>query len=88
MRKKILKSLALATCVIALCSAMAGCKNSTGKTTKETVKTVYVYLPDGTLLDKGTPDRVSGYGYNTRVFVQMNGKTYKTSWANVVLVEE
>lgn len=50
---------------------------------------VYVYLPDGTLLDKGRADKVSSFVYNDRIVrVTINGKSYKTSWANVVLVEE
>lgn len=49
----------------------------------------YVYLPDGTLLDKGRADKVSSFVHNDRIVkVTIDGKTYETSWANVVLVEE
>lgn len=49
----------------------------------------YVYLPDGTLLDKGRADKVSSFAHNDRIVkVTIDGKTYETSWANVVLVEE
>lgn len=58
-------------------------------TSEEPVRTVYVYLPDGTLLDKGRADKVSSFVHNDRIVkVTINGKTYETSWANVVLVEE
>jgi len=45
--------------------------------------------PDGTLLDKGRADKVSSFAHNDRIVkVTIDGKTYETSWANVVLVEE
>lgn len=87
---KILKSLALAACTATLCVTMTGCEAVKGAATSEKpVRTVYVYLPDGTLLDKGREDKVSSFVYNDRIArVTINGKSYKTSWANVVLVEE
>lgn len=87
---KILKSLALAACTATLCVTMTGCEavKSTASGEKP-VKTVYVYLPDGTLLDKGRADKVSSFAHNDRIVkVTIDGKTYETSWANVVLVEE
>lgn len=87
---KILKSLALAACTATLCVTMTGCEAVKGAaTSEELVRTVYVYLPDGTLLDKGRADEVSSFVHNDRIVkVTINGKAYKTSWANVVLVEE
>lgn len=87
---KILKSLALAACTATLCVTMTGCEAAKGAASGEKpVKTVYVYLPDGTLLDKGRADKVSSFVHNDRIVkVTINGKTYETSWANVVLVEE
>ena len=87
---KILKSLALAACTATLCVTMTGCEAVNGAATSEKpVRTVYVYLPDGTLLDKGRADKVSSFVYNDRIVrATINGKSYKTSWANVVLVEE
>lgn len=87
---KILKSLALAACTATLCVTMTGCEAVKGAaTSEEPVRTVYVYLPDGTLLDKGRADKVSSFVHNDRIVkVTINGKAYKTSWANVVLVEE
>lgn len=87
---KILKSLALAACTATLCVTMTGCEAVKGAATSEKpVRTVYVYLPDGTLLDKGRADKVSSFAHNDRIVrVTINGKSYKTSWANVVLVEE
>ena len=87
---KILKSLALAACTATLCVTMTGCEAVKGAATSEKpVRTVYVYLPDGTLLDKGRADEVSSFVYNDRIVrVTINGKSYKTSWANVVLLEE
>lgn len=87
---KILKSLALAACTATLCVTMTGCEAVKGAATSEKpVRTVYVYLPDGTLLDKGRADKVSSFVYNDSIVrVTINGKSYKTSWANVVLVEE
>lgn len=87
---KILKSLALAACTATLCVTMTGCEAVKGAATSEKpVRTVYAYLPDGTLLDKGRADKVSSFVYNDRIVrVTINGKSYKTSWVNVVLVEE
>lgn len=87
---KILKSLALAAGTATLCVTMTGCEAVKGAATSEKpVRTVYVYLPDGTLLDKGRADKVSSFVHNDRIVrVTINGKSYKTSWANVVLVEE
>lgn len=87
---KILKSLALAACTATLCVTMTGCEAVKGAATSEKpVRTVYVYLPDGTLLDKGRADKVSSFVYNDSIVrVTINGKSYKTSWVNVVLVEE
>lgn len=88
--RKTLKLLALSTCTAALCVTLTGCEAVKGAaTSEEPVRTVYVYLPDGTLLDKGRADKVSSFVYNDRIVkVTINGKTYETSWANVVLVEE
>lgn len=87
---KILKSLALAACTATLCVTLTGCEAVKGAATSEKpVKTAYVYLPDGTLLDKGWADKVSSFAHNDRIVkVTIDGKTYETSWANVVLVEE
>lgn len=87
---KILKSLALAACTATLCVTLTGCEAVKGAATSEKpVKTVYVYRPDGTLLDKGWADKVSSFAHNDRIVkVTIDGKTYETSWANVVLVEE
>lgn len=87
---KTLKSLALAACTATLCVTLTGCEAVKGAATSEKpVKTVYVYLPDGTLLDKGWADKVSSFAHNDRIVkVTIDGKTYETSWANVVLVEE
>ena len=87
---KILKSLALAACTATLCVTMTGCEAVKDAAIGENpVKTVYVYLPDGTLLDKGRADKVSSFVHNDRIVkVTIDGKTYETSWANVVLVEE
>lgn len=87
---KILKSLALAACTATLCVTLTGCEAVKGAATSEKpVKTVYVYLPDGTLLDKGWADKVSSFAHNDRIVkVTIDRKTYETSWANVVLVEE
>ena len=80
--RKTLELLALSTCTAALCVTLTGCE-------AVKVKTVYVYLPDGTLLDKGRADKVSSFVHNDRIVkVTIDGKTYETSWANVVLVEE
>ncbi len=88
--RKALELLALSTCTAALCVTLTGCEAVKGTASGEKpVKTVYVYLPDGTLLDKGRADKVSSFVHNDRIVkVTINGKTYETSWANVVLVEE
>ena len=81
--RKTLELLALSTCTAALCVTLTGCEAVKGTASGEKpVKTVYVYLPDGTLLDKGRADK------DRIVKVTIDGKTYETSWANVVLVEE
>ena len=88
--RKAVKLLALTTLTAALCATLAGCEAVKDATIGENpVKTVYVYLPDGTLLDKGRADKVSSFVHNDRIAkVTIDGKTYETSWANVVLVEE
>ena len=88
--RKVLKALALTICTTALCGVMTGCEEVKDVVTSEKpVRTVYVYLPDGTLLDKGREDKVSSFVHNDRIVkVTINGKTYETSWANVVLAEE
>lgn len=91
--RKTLELLALSTCTAALCVTLTGCEAVKGAATSEKpVRTVYVYLPDGTLLDKGRADKVSSFVHNDRIVkvtkVTIDGKTYETSWANVVLVEE
>ena len=86
--RKTLELLALSTCTAALCVTLTGCEAVKGTASGEKpVKTVYVYLPDGTLLDKGRADKVSSVT-DVVVKVTIDGKTYETSWANVVLVEE
>ena len=92
--RKAVKLLALTTLTAALCATLCatltGCEAVKDATIGENpVKTVYVYLPDGTLLDKGRADKVSSFVHNDRIVkVPVDGKTYETSWANVVLVEE
>lgn len=88
--RKAVKLLALTTLTAALCATLCGCEAVKDATIGENpVKTVYVYLPDGTLLDKGRADKVSSFVHNDRIVkVTIDGKTYETSWANVVLVEE
>lgn len=88
--RKTLELLALAACTATLCVTMTGCEAVKSEaTSEEPAETVYVYLPDGTLLDKGRADKVSSFGHNDRIVkVTIDGKTYETSWANVVLVEE
>ena len=88
--RKTLELLALSTCTAALCVTLTGCEAVKGIASGEKpVKTVYVYLPDGTLLDKERADEVSSFAHNDRIVkVTIDGKTYETSWANVVLVEE
>ena len=90
MTHKNLERLAVTVCSIALCVVMTGCEAAKGVNHIENpVRTVYVYLPDGTLLDKGRADKVSSFVHNDRIVkVTIDGKTYETSWANVVLVEE
>lgn len=86
---KPLKPLAVATCSLALCGLLTGREAVKDVTTREDpVKTVYVYSPDGKLLDKGTPDQMFSNGYNTKIEITMNGKRYTTSWGNVIMVEE
>ena len=84
--RKTLELLALSTCTAALCVTLTGCEAVKGTASGEKpVKTV----PDGTLLDKGRADKVSSFAHNDRIVkVTIDGKTYETSWANVVLVEE
>lgn len=88
--RKVLKALTLTIGAIALCGALAGCEADKAMGTDEDpVKMVYIYSPDGTLLDKGWADKVSSFVHNDRIVrVTINGKAYETSWANVVLVEE
>lgn len=55
--RKTLELLALSTCTAALCVTLTGCEAVKGAATSEKpVRTVYVYLPDGTL-DKGRADK-------------------------------
>lgn len=88
--RKTMKALALTIGAVALCGALAGCETDKAMGIDEYPgRTVYVYLPDGTLLDKGRADKVSSFVHNDRIVkVTIDGKTYETSWANVVLVEE
>ena len=52
--RKTLKALALTICATALCGALAGCETDKAMGIDEyPARTVYVYSPDGTLLDKG-----------------------------------
>lgn len=91
MIKKMLKPLALAACSAVLCSTLSGCAARAESTTPtdEGWKMVYVYMPDGRLLASGTPDWIASWRYNDRIVkVSIGGKAYKTSWSNVVLVEE
>lgn len=63
--RKALELLALSTCTAALCVTLTGCEAVKGTASGEKpVKTVYVYLPDGTLLDKGRADKVSSFVHN------------------------
>lgn len=87
--RKVLKALALTICTTALCGTLIGCESIKNVATRENpVKTMYIYSPDGKLLDKGEPDSVTSSGYNAQVIVRMHGKRYITSWANAVFVEE
>lgn len=88
--RKALELLALTACTAALCVTLTGCTAvKDAETSENPGRTAYVYLPDGTLLDKGRADKVSSFVHNDRIVkVTINGKTYETSWANVVLVEE
>ena len=83
--RKVLKALALTIGTIALCGALAGCETDKAMGIDEyPARTVYVYSPDGTLLDEG-----GSWSCDWPVIsVKVNGKKYKTSWANVVFVEE
>lgn len=87
--RKTMKALALTICATALSGALAGCEADKAMETDEyPVETVYAYSPDGTLLDKGACEGGS-WSYSCPVIsVKVNGKKYKTSWANVVFVEE
>lgn len=87
--RKTMKALALTICATALSGALAGCEADKAMETDEyPVETVYVYSPDGTLLDKGACEG-GPWSYSCPVIsVKVNGKKYKTSWANVVFVEE
>jgi len=87
--RKILKLLALTACTAALCGTLAGCKVDEAVGTDENpIQMVYVYSPDGTLLDKGVCEE-SRWAWNWPVVsVKVNGKKYTTGWANVVLTEE
>lgn len=87
--RKTLKALALTICATALCGALAGCEaDKAMETDEDPVKTVYVYSPDGTLLDKGVCEESFWDWRWTVVSVNVNGKKYETGWANVVFVEE
>lgn len=86
--RKTLKALALTICATALCGALAGCEADKAMGTDEDpVETVYVYSPDGKLLDKGVC-KGSFWDWSWPVVsVKVNGKKYRTGWANVVFVE-
>lgn len=87
--RKTLKALALTICATALCGALAGCETDKAMgIDKYPDRTVYVYSPDGTLLDKGAYEGGSWSCNWPVISVKVNGKKYKTSWANVVFVEE
>lgn len=87
--RKTLKALALTICTTALCGALAGCEADKAMEIDEySARTVYVYSPDGTLLDKGAYEGGSWSCDWPVISVKVNGKKYKTSWANVVFVEE
>lgn len=87
--RNVLKALTLTIGAVALCGALAGCEaDKAMETDEDPVETVYVYSPDGALLDKGVCEGGS-WSYDRPVIsVKVNGKKYKTSWANVVFVEE
>lgn len=87
--RKTMKALALTICATALCGALAGCETDKAMGIDEYPgRTVYVYSPDGTLLDKGACEGGSWYRDWPAISVKLNGKKYTTSWANVVFVEE
>ena len=87
--RKTMKALALTICATALCGALAGCEADKAMGIDEyPARTVYVYSPDGTLLDKGAYEGGSRSCDWPVISVKVNGKKYKTSWANVVFVEE
>lgn len=87
--RKVLKALALTIGTIALCGALAGCETDKAMGIDGyPARTVYVYSPDGTLLDKGAYEGGSWSCDWPVISVKVNGKKYKTSWANVVFVEE
>ena len=87
--RKALKALALTICATVLCGVMAGCEaDKVMGTDEDSVRTVYVYSPDGTLLDKGVCEERFWDWRWPIVSVKVNGKKYQTGWANVVFVEE
>lgn len=87
--RKTMKALALTICATALCGALAGCEADKAMGIDEyPARTVYVYSPDGTLPDKGAYEGGSWSCDWPVISVKVNGKKYKTSWANVVFVEE
>jgi hypothetical protein len=87
--RKTMKALALTICATALCGALAGCETDKAMGIDEYPgRTVYVYSPDGTLLDKGAYEGGSWSCNRPVISVKLNGKKYTTSWANVVFVEE
>lgn len=87
--RKVLKALMLTICATALCGVMTGCEaDKVMGTDEDSVRTVYVYSPDGTLLDKGVCKEGSWARDWPVVSVKVNGKKYQTGWANVVFVEE
>lgn len=52
--RNVLKALTLTIGAVALCGALAGCEaDKAMETDEDPVETVYVYSPDGALLDKG-----------------------------------
>lgn len=87
--RNVLKALTLTIGAVALCGALAGCETDKAMGIDEyPARTVYVYSPDGTLLDKGAYEGGSWSCGRPAISVKVNGKKYKTSWANVVFVEE
>lgn len=87
--RKVLKALALTISAAALCGTLIGCESVKSVEVGENpVKTVYVYSPDGTLLDKGVCEESFWDWRWPVVSVNVNGKKYETGWTNVVFVEE